>query len=79
MSHPRCNIDRIDSVDKVNGKKVVPNRGSQCIPSTGQIIPHNMTIGRKLPIARYVAERSLSTTHDITKPIVHGKQFIHVT
>lgn len=49
---PRCKMDRNDSVDSVNGKKVAPKRGSQCIPSTGQMMPHNMTIGKKLPMAK---------------------------
>lgn len=66
---PRCRIDLNASVDKVNGKNLEKYRGSQCIPSTGQMIPHNITIGRKLPMARYVAFLSLSTSVDITKPV----------
>lgn len=68
MGHPLCNIERSDSVDLVNGKNADNGLSRGCIPSMGQMIPHNMTIGKKLPIAMYVADRSLSTEHETTKP-----------
>lgn len=44
------------------------------MPSIGQIIPHNMINGKNEPKAMYVADRSLSTAHDITKPLEEGKK-----
>lgn len=38
------------------------------MPSMGQMMPHSMTMGRKLPIAMYVAVRSFSQAEDTTKP-----------
>ncbi len=34
----------------------------------GHMMPHNITIGKKLPIAIYVAVRSLSQAELTTKP-----------
>jgi hypothetical protein len=69
MGHPRCKIERNDSVDFVNGKNADKGLSHGCIPSMGQIIPHNITMGKKLPIAIYVADLSLSTEHETTKPV----------
>lgn len=33
------------------------------------MMPHNMTIGKKLPIAMYVAVLSFSQADDTTKPV----------
>lgn len=38
------------------------------MPSIGQMIPHNITIGRKEPIATYVALLSLSQKQAMTNP-----------
>lgn len=62
-------IDRRHSVDFVNGKKNAMYFKPGYIPSMGQMIPHNITIGKKLPIAMYVAVRSLSHADDTTKPV----------
>lgn len=43
--------------------------------SMGQMMPHSITMGRKLPNARYVAERSLSQTQDTTNP---GKLYVGI-
>lgn len=43
------------------------------MPSIGQIIPHSITIGKKLPIAMYVALRSFSQEHETTKPKIETK------
>lgn len=69
IGHPRCKIDRNDSVDFVRGKKRAKALRSGCIPSIGQMIPHNRIKGRKEPNAKYVALRSLSTAQEITKPL----------
>lgn len=67
--HPRCVIERRHSVDLVNGKKKATYFKPGYIPSIGQIIPHSITIGKKLPIAIYVAVRSLSHADETTKPV----------
>lgn len=51
MGQPRCKIERNDSVDLVNGKNKAGNLRNGCIPSMGQMIPHNITIGKNEPIA----------------------------
>ena len=68
IDHPRCMIARNDSVDFVSGKKSAGTLSNGCIPSIGQIIPHSSTHGKNDPNAIYVAERSLSTAHEITNP-----------
>lgn len=68
MVQPRCKIDRKLSVDFVKGKKKDTHRRILCIPSTGHIIPHNITIGKKLPKAMYVADLSLSQQQETTNP-----------
>lgn len=68
MVQPRCKMDRKLSVDFVNGKKNDIHCRVLCIPSTGHIIPHNITMGKKLPRAMYVADRSLSQQQETTKP-----------
>lgn len=84
MGQPRCVIARKHSVDLVRGKKNAMYFKPGYIPSMGQMMPHNMTMGKKLPIAIYVAVRSLSHADDTTKPIeklstknyfIHYKQF----
>jgi len=37
-----------------------------------------MTIGRKLPIAKYVAFLSLSVTQETTNPVTYKMQFVGV-
>lgn len=71
IDHPRCVIDRKHSVDCVSGKKYAMNFKPGYMPSIGQIMPHNITIGRKLPIAMYVAVRSFSHADDTTKPEIY--------
>lgn len=61
-------MDRSDSVDLVRGKKRAGALSQGCMPSMGQMIPHNMMSGKKEPSAMYVADRSLSTAHEMTKP-----------
>lgn len=51
MSQPRCRMERSDSVDLVSGKKTEKIFTTGCIPSMGQMMPHSITIGRKLPMA----------------------------
>lgn len=46
------------------------------LPSIGQIIPHNSTIGKNDPKAKYVAVLSVSQRHDTTKPDKQNEQFI---
>lgn len=70
-------IDRKHSVDLVNGKKNAMYFKPGYMPSIGQIIPHNITIGRKLPIAMYVAVRSLSQADDTTNPENHAQQMVN--
>lgn len=48
---PRCNIERRHSVGLVNGKNRVMNCNAGYMPSIGQMIPHNITIGKKEPNA----------------------------
>lgn len=61
-------MDLKDSVDFVNGKNILIHCKVICIASTGQIIPHNKTIGKNDPRARYVAVRSVSHIQETTKP-----------
>lgn len=68
MGHPRCRIERNDSVDLVRGKKRAGALRKGCMPSMGQMMPHSMMSGKNEPRAKYVADRSLSTAHEITKP-----------
>lgn len=42
----------------------------------GQIIPHSITIGKKLPIAMYVADLSLSTEQETTKPTKNDDEYV---
>lgn len=74
MGHPRCKMERNDSVDLVRGRKRAGALSSGCMPSIGQMMPHNMMSGRKDPKAMYVAERSLSTAQEITKPKIDPTQ-----
>lgn len=68
IDHPRCMTARNDSVDFVSGKKSASTLRTGCMPSIGQIMPHSSTHGKNDPNAIYVAERSLSTAHEITNP-----------
>jgi len=52
----------------VRGSKKLIYFKKGCMPSMGQIMPHNITIGRKEPIATYVALLSLSQKQAITNP-----------
>mgnify|MGYP005984914943 FL=1 len=66
--HPLAIIHLILSVDFVKGKINVIILRTLCIPSMGQTIPHNITRGKKLPIAIYVADLSFSQLHATTNP-----------
>lgn len=68
IGHPRCRMERSDSVDLVRGKNKAGAFRNGCMPSIGQMIPHSMISGKKEPSAMYVAERSLSTAQEITNP-----------
>lgn len=68
MDHPLAKIQRRLSVDLVSGKKKDTILKIGYIPSIGQIIPHNITIGKKLPMAIYVALLSLSQEQATTNP-----------
>lgn len=78
MVQPRCAMERSDSVDFVSGKKKAAGFSNGCIPSIGQMIPQSMMRGKKEPSAMYVALRSLSTAHEITKPKSNDKQNVSV-
>lgn len=69
MGQPRCKMERNDSVDLVRGKKMAGALSNGCMPSMGQMIPHSIISGKNEPNAKYVALRSLSTAHEITKPM----------
>lgn len=51
IGHPLCVMDRRHSVDFVNGKSRAMYFKPGYMPSIGQMMPHNMTIGKKLPMA----------------------------
>jgi hypothetical protein len=51
IGQPRCKIERNDSVDLVRGKNNAGALSSGCMPSMGQIIPHNMISGKNDPRA----------------------------
>lgn len=70
---------RKHSVDLVNGKKNATNFKPGYIPSIGQIIPHSITIGKKLPIAMYVAVRSLSHADETTNPLLPMRKHNYFT
>lgn len=74
--HPRCRMERKDSVDLVSGKNTETILRAGCMPSMGQMIPHSMTMGKKLPIAIYVADRSLSTEQETTKPTKNDDEYV---
>lgn len=75
IDQPRCVIERRHSVDLVSGKNKAMYFRPGYMPSMGQMMPHNMTIGKKLPMAIYVAVRSFSQADETTNP-ANGIRFI---
>lgn len=51
MGHPRCSIDRSDSVDFVRGRNKAGALRKGCMPSIGQMMPQSIIRGRNEPNA----------------------------